>query len=206
MKKAWSSTDLLATKYDEINWRGKWFDNFDNPEARGVWSVSGHSGNGKTAFLLQLAKELSKKGRVLYNSLEEGNSKTMKKAWIQHGLPDCGRKVQLIKEDMSELAIRLEKRQSPNIIIIDSFQYTDFNFKSFLKFKSKFHNKLFIFNHQMDGNKIMDKVGIRVNFDADLKIWVEGFKAFSKGRYFGECWEDGLTIWEKGAEKYWGKQ
>ena len=206
MKKAWSSTDLLATKYDEINWDGEWFDNFDNPEARGVWSVSGRSGNGKTAFLLQLAKELSKKGRVLYNSLEEGNSKTMQNAWKLHGLADCGRKIQLIKEDIKELTSRLEKRQSPNIIFIDSYQYTDLNFKEYLAFaRQKFDDKLFIINQQMDGNKIMGKTADRVNFDADLKIWVEGFKAFSKGRYFGKFWEDGYTIWEDAAIKYWGK-
>ncbi len=205
MKKAWSSTDLLATKYDEINWEGEWYDNFANPEARGIWSVKGQSGNGKTSFLLQLAKELSKKGRVLYNSLEEGNSKTMREAWKKHGLADCGRKIQLIKEDISELTVRLEKRQSPNIIIIDSFQYTDFNWKSFLKFKNKFHHKLFIFNQQMDGNKIMDKTGIRVNFDADLKIEVVGFKAFSKGRSFGKFFKEGFLIWDEGAQNYWGK-
>ena len=206
MKKAWSSTDLLATKYDEINWDGEWFDNFDNPEARGVWSVSGRSGNGKTAFLLQLAKELSKKGRVLYNSLEEGNSKTMQNAWKLHGLADCGRRIQLIKEDIKELTSRLEKRQSPNIIFIDSYQYTDLNFKEYLAFaRQKFDDKLFIINQQMDGNKIMGKTADRVNFDADLKIWVEGFKAFSKGRYFGKFWEDGYTIWEDAAIKYWGK-
>lgn len=204
MKKAWSSTDLLATKYDEINWSGEWFDNFENPESRGVWSISGRSGNGKTAFLLQLAKELSKKGKVLYNSLEEGNSKTMQNAWRMHGLAECGRKIQLIKEDIETLIIRLKKRQSPNIIFIDSFQYTDLSWKSYLELKNQFKNKLFIFNHQMKGNKIRGEVGDQVNFDADLKIWVEGFKAFSKGRYLGKYWEKGYTIWEDGAEKYWG--
>lgn len=203
MKKAWSSTDLLATKYDEINWTGEWFDNFDNPESRGVWSISGRSGNGKTAFLLQLAKELSTKGKVLYNSLEEGNSKTMQNAWKMHGLADCGRKIQLIREDVEELIIRLKKRQSPNIIFIDSFQYTDLSWKAYLELKNLFHTKLFVINHQMKGNKIRGEVGDQVNFDADLKIWVEGFKAFSKGRYFGKHWEKGYTIWKDGADKYW---
>lgn len=205
MSKAWSTTDLLSTKYNEVDWGGEWYDVFDNPEARGIWSVSGHSGNGKTSFLLQMGKELTNKGRVLYNSLEEGNSKTMQEAWKKQGMADCGRKIQLIRESIEELTVRLEKRQSPNIIIIDSFQYTDLNWKSFLKFKNKFNNKLFIFNQQMDGNKIMDKVGIRVNFDADLKIWVEGFKAFSKGRYIGKFAQDGYTIWDEGAERYWTK-
>lgn len=206
MKKAWSSTDLLATKYDEINWDGEWFDNFDNPEARGVWSVSGRSGNGKTAFLLQLAKELSKNGlKVLYNSMEEGNSKTMQNAWRLHGLADRGRRIQLVKENITEIDERLSKRQSADVIFFDSFQYTNLSWREYLEFKEKHHKKLLIFNMQMDGNKIMGKTADRVNFDADLKIWIEGFKAFSKGRYFGKFWEDGYTIWEQGAIKYWGK-
>ena len=40
-----------------------------------------------------------------------------------------------------------------------------------------------------------------VMYDADLKIWVEGYVAFSKGRYQGATGE--YTIWEKGAYDYW---
>jgi len=40
-----------------------------------------------------------------------------------------------------------------------------------------------------------------VMYDADLKIWVEGYVAFSKGRYQGSTGE--YTIWEKGAYDYW---
>ena len=206
MKKALSSTDLLAKKYDLLDWEGEWFANFDHPESSGVWSVSGNSGNGKTSFLLQLAKELTKYGRVVYNSFEEGDSLTMQNAWRLHGLQECGRKIQLIKELPAELEIRLSKRQSPDFIFIDSWQYMNINFNDYIRLKEKFSKKLFIINQQMDGNKIMGKTGARVNYDADLKIWIEGFKAFSKGRYFGENFEDGLVIWEKGAKKYWTKK
>ena len=41
-------------------------------------------------------------------------------------------------------------------------------------------------------------------YDATLKIWVEGFKAFSKGRFIGE--KGNYTIWEEGANKYWGEE
>ena len=42
----------------------------------------------------------------------------------------------------------------------------------------------------------------KVMFDATLKIYVEGFKAFSKGRFIGPTGE--YTIWQEGAERYWG--
>ena len=41
-----------------------------------VW---GKSGNGKTSFVLQLCKELTRYGKVAYDSLEEGSSLTMQK-------------------------------------------------------------------------------------------------------------------------------
>lgn len=205
MRKAISSTDLLAKNYDLITWDGEWYDNFDEPEASGSWFISGHSGNGKTSFMLELAKALSKFDRVLFNSLEEGTSRTMQKAWRRHNVSDCGRKIQLIKEKYEDLRIRLKKRKSPRFIITDSWQYTGMTFEQYLALKEEFPEKLFIWNSQMDGNKPLGKTAIRIQYDADLKIWVEGFKAFSKGRYLGQYYADGLTIWDEGAMKYWSK-
>ena len=39
-------------------------------------------------------------------------------------------------------------------------------------------------------------------YDASLKIYVEGFRAFSKGRFFGSVGH--FTIWDEGAVRYWG--
>ena len=39
-------------------------------------------------------------------------------------------------------------------------------------------------------------------YDADLKIWVEGYTAFSKGRFIGETGK--YTVWARGAAEYWG--
>ena len=205
MSKAISSTDLLSKKYDLIQWDGEWFDNFEEPEASGTWFISGQSGMGKTSFMLELAKELSNFDRVLFNSLEEGTSRTMQKAWKLHQVAEKGRKIQLIQEKPEELVLRLRKRQSPKFIIIDSFQYTGLSFEQYLAIKKEFPNKLFIYNSQMDGNKPMGKVATKILYDADLKIWVEGFKAFSKGRYLGKFASEGLTIWEEGAQRYWTK-
>lgn len=205
MSKAISSTDLLAKKYDLIEWEDEWYENFDEPESSGTWFISGQSGMGKTSFMLELAKQLAKFDRVLFNSLEEGTSRTMQKAWQRHQVAESKRKIQLINEKPDELLIRLRKRQSPKFIIIDSFQYTGLNFEQYLAIKKEFPNKLFIYNSQMDGSKPMGKTAIKILYDADLKIWVEGFKAFSKGRYLGEYASEGLTIWEDGARKYWNK-
>ncbi len=41
-------------------------------------------------------------------------------------------------------------------------------------------------------------------YDASLKIFVEGFRAISKGRFIGP--KGYYTVWEEGAERYWGKK
>ena len=38
--------------------------------------------------------------------------------------------------------------------------------------------------------------------DATLKVWVEGYTAFSKGRFIGDTGK--YTIWAEGADRYWG--
>lgn len=203
MNKALSSSDLLAKKYKLFDFTDDFLAAFDRPEKTGTWFVYGNSGNGKTNFLLQLIKELAKTERVLYNSLEEGTAHTMQKAWMDNQMQDCGRRVQLICEPMSDLRERLKKHQSPNVIVVDSFQYTWMNFKEYMALKNEFKNKLFIYNSQCEGKNPLGKTAMKVMYDAGLKIWIEGFKAFSKGRYIGKNGGE-YVIWEDGANKYWG--
>ena len=73
--------------------------------------------------------------------------------------------------------------------------------KQYIAFKERHRNKLIIFISHVEGKKPDGRSAKKVMFDATLKIWVEGFRAFSKGRYIGTkgCY----TIWEKGANRYW---
>ena len=53
---------------------------------------------------------------------------------------------------------------------------------------------------QMPPRRIVRRLRV-VMYDASLKIWVEGYKAFSKGRYIGPTGE--CTVFEEGAKRYW---
>lgn len=203
MKKALSTSDLLSKKFKLYEFEGEMLEAFSKPERAGTWFVWGNSGNGKTSFILELVKELSKFDKVLYNSLEEGDAHTMQQAWKRHNMHECGRKIQLISESIEDLLERLRKRQSANVIVIDSYQYTQMDFRTYLKMKQEFKSKLFVFTSQANGKNPEGRTAMRVMYDASLKIWIEGYRAFSKGRYIGE--NGGVfTIWEKGAEQYWG--
>jgi len=213
MKRAISPAELLAIKFEEFDFAGQWFEAFDKPETNGVWFIWGNSSNGKTGFTLKLLKYLTTfdepgkrtKGRKgIYNSLEEGRRKTMQDAFRESNMAEVTGRVIMVQESIEELIIRLKKKGSPQIVVLDSIQYAGLSFLQFLALKRMFPNKLFIVLSQAEGRKPKGRMANDVMFDADLKIWVEGHRAYSKGRYIGK--KGYYTNWIEGAAKYWGQE
>ena len=203
-KRAYSVTDLLNKKYKEIPFEGEWYEAFSKPEANGCWFIWANSGNGKTTFVLKLCKELAKYERIIYNSLEEGAAKTMQNAFLNAGLATVKRRLILVQENMKELRERLDKPRSQKVVVLDSFQYTGMGFKQYLELIKAYPDKLFIIISQADGKQPSGRAAKSVMFDAALKIWVEGYRAFSKGRYIGPNGGT-YTIWDEGAALYHGQ-
>jgi len=201
-KRAYSVSDILNKKYKVIPFEGEWGAAFSQPESNGSWFIWANSGNGKTTFVLKLCKELSKYERILYNSLEEGSAKTMQNAFLNAGLASVKRRLILIQESVDELCVRLDRPKSQNVIVLDSFQYTGLSFERYRDLVRRYPKKLFIIISQADGKQPSGRTAKRVMYDASLKIWVEGYRAFSKGRYIGPLGH--YTIWEKGAKEYHG--
>lgn len=202
-KRAISVSELEKKKYKLFDFEGEFYDAFDRPEKKGVWFIWGNSGNGKTTFVLELVKYLAQFGKVGYNSLEEGSAHTMQKAFRNVGMSEVARKIILIEgESKEEISERLMKKQSPDFIVIDSFQYWQISYKEYIAFKAKHKDKLIIFVSHADGKQPAGRAAKSVMYDSSLKIWVEGFKAFSKGRYIGSTGQ--YIIWPEGVIKYWG--
>lgn len=201
MARAYSVSKILSIKHELVQWAEPWQDAFGQPAACGVWFVWGNSGNAKTRFLLELAKELSKTKKVFYNSREEGNSHTMQLALRDAGIDGSNRHLIIGNESHEEMEERLGKRKAPQVCFLDSIQYFSIRFLAFRALVAKYPSVLFIVNSQADGKKPVGKIADAIRYDASLKIWVEGYKAISNGRYNpgGE-----FKIWEEGAERYWG--
>ena len=205
LRRALSVSDVLRLKRETYTFEGAWAEAFGQPEQNGVWFVWGGSGNGKTSFVLQLCKELSRFGRVAYDSLEEGASLTMQNAFVKMGMQDVARRFVLLdREGMEQLDARLGKRKSPDIVVIDSFQYTGMTFRDYQAFKERHADKLLIFISQADGSKPAGRTAVSVMYDAALKIFVSGYRAISKGRYFGT--KGYYTIWEERARLIYGDE
>ena len=203
MGRAMSVAQLLRQKKEYFEFEGKWFDAFERPETCGSWIVWGGSGSGKTTFMLQLAKYLSGFKRVLYNSLEEGDSLSFQNAIRRVDLE--GSKVQFVCEPIEEMVERLRKRKSPDVVIIDTIQYCQMNQKEYMKLlRPLTKHKLLIFNSHEVASQPDGRTAIVVKRDAMLKIRVEGFRAFSQGRFKGV--HDYFTINEKLANGYWHKK
>jgi len=202
MARALSVKDVLSMKKAVFSFDGKWQDAFGKPERTGVWFIWGNSGNGKSSFVMQLCKELCKYGRVAYDSLEEGDSLSMQNSFIRHGMSAANKRMQLLNcEPIAELSERMSRHKSPDFYVVDSFQYSQMSYKEYIKFKEKHRDKLIIFISHADGRNPAGRAAKSVMYDASLKIWVEGWRAFSKGRFIGSTGK--FDVWEEGSTRYW---
>lgn len=194
--------ELLQKKYERFELSERFAQAFGRPETTGVWFIWANGGNGKTTFALQLAEELTNHGRVLYNSLEEGTKSTMQETAIRANFKPRKGRFLLTCEPIEELDERLSKKKAPRIAFIDSFQFTDLSYVQYLDFVNRHTDKLIIFTSHADGKQPDGRPAKKVKYHADLRIWIEGFCAYSHGRFIGPTGR--YVIWQEGFEKFYG--
>ena len=88
-------------------------------------------------------------------------------------------------------------------MVIDSFQYTQMTYAQYIRFKEQHRNKLLIFISHASGKNPDGRSAKKVAFDASLKIYVEGYRAFSKGRFIGPVGH--YDVWPEEAARYRGE-
>ena len=202
MNRAHSISEIMSKKFKVLQWSQPWKDAFLQPEISGLWFVWGNSSNGKTSFVMQMAKEFSTLGigKVFINSTEEGARLTMQNNIKLNGLSELKNKVIINNEPLEKTYERLSKHKSPHFIFIDSVQASGANKATFRKLLNSYPNKLFIVTSQTKGRHPIGDTAMSLKHDADMKYFVEGFKAFSNGRLNpgGE-----YVIWEEKATEYW---
>jgi hypothetical protein len=207
MKKSISAKTALCVKNRTLDvtedWRGCLGDQIARTGTVFFW---GASGNGKSTAVMSFAKMLAASGRVLYVSREEGYSLSFQNTLARFGMAELGARFQVIDEETVEsLTERLSLRVAPDFVIIDSVQVMGLSYRDVLGLKQRFPGKLFVLVSQVDGKQPDGRPAKRMMYDADLKIWVEGHTAFSKGRFIGPTGT--FVVWKEGADRYWrGKE
>jgi hypothetical protein len=204
LNRALSVDDFSRMKFRDFNWSDEWADFFGDTELAGVWIAWADSGNGKTSFALQLCKYLCSHGiRCVYNSLEQGRSKSLQKQILETNFGTAARRFQALnREPIEDLKIRLRKKQSAQLVVIDSLQYTQMKFSDYKALKEEFPNKLFLFISHAKGKEPKGAVADAVRYDADVKIYIEGYRAFCLSRLGGGAHYD---IWPSAAAKYYNE-
>lgn len=208
MAKAISNKNVLNAKFEVADFTGKWLASFGKPELCGAWIIFGESGSGKTHLALILMRYLSQfVNKAAYNSIEQGRSESFKRAWRRADMQEAGTRVVLLeKEPLDELRERLAKRKSPDVVVIDSITaLVDFRQRVFIKLIKDFPKKLFIFIGHEKNKTPHPAMADYVRKLSDIKIRVEGYKAFVTTRFDCGNGEGGadFVIWEQGANEYW---
>lgn len=204
LKRAISIDQLTKMKFNTMTFDGAFAESIgDEVERSGSWIIYGDSGHGKTSVSLQFAKYLTRFGRVAYNTIEEGARLSFQKAIQRHKFTSIERRRFIIlSEDMPDIIERLSRQKSPDIIIIDSLQFAGITKTEYKKLVRMFRTKLFIWISHSEGKKPLGALAVYVEYNADVKIRVEGFKAIIKTRYGGT--EDFVINAERAAE-YWNE-
>lgn len=200
-KKAYSPKEVMAKKDNSLPWEGKWMDAFGEIPDNELWFISGASASGKSSFVMQLARELTKYGRVLYGSYEEGVGHSFKERIQRERMTEKQGRFRIITEDSFEdLMERLSKPKGPKFVIIDSFQESGLTYDQVMALREKFPRKGWIYISQEYKGAPMGKAAARLKYTAGVKIRVVGYKAYCQGRFSGDESKP-YTIWEDGVIK-----
>ncbi len=207
-KRRTSVHNVLQKDYNVIPYSEAWYNAFSRPERTGIWFVYGKPTNGKTAFTMQLTHELARIGmNVVYFSYEEGTGLTFQNSIRRFNWQDVQRNILI--EDINDRFISfakidkwLESNRRVKVMVIDSIQRWDMKKKDISKLQQIAQTKLIvIISHVKDNGHPDGSVANELLRIASLKIWVEGFRAESKGRLYGPLKH--YIIWPEGASTYY---
>lgn len=204
LPRAYSMKDLNNIKYQVFHFLGKWLDLFGEPEIGAAWFIFGLPGNGKSTVCTQLAIMLSEFGKVLYLALEEKRGKSIRMKLRAAGFASHSKNFSLLpRSDYQQLILRLHRRNSEDIIFIDSLQYWGITYKQYQHLTEIFPNKTFIFVSHAKGKDPKGGAADSIHYDAAVKIWVEGGVIAVKHRFEGGGGR--MVIIPELADKYWNE-
>ncbi|MBK5213596.1 MAG: hypothetical protein JJE55_08060 [Flavobacteriaceae bacterium] len=201
LKKVLTVANVQNQTIQRIPFEGEWYEAFKQPQDRGVWFIWGSSGGGKSTFTMKLAKELARTEKTLYNVLEEEPSDS---DYIERtelcGMNEVEDNFFTQSYDHEQLLEYLDKKGSPKVVVIDSIIYLTKRFEDYLNLKNRYKDKLIIITGHAQGKDPRSEFEKSVMFDAKMKIYIEGYAAYCKGRTIGP--NGGIfTIWKEGFEK-----
>ena len=151
--------------------------------------VYGDSGNGKTEFVMQTVKVLCPCYRkIAWMSYEQGHEADFTEACDRNNMVEVSGKFlgvdpfKNLKDGVSlldDLFVFLDKRNSPDAVVMDSLDDTEFNKKEYTQLVKRYEGKktfIFLVKSSKTG-AIQKSVCQHARFHCQLAIWVSNYIA-----------------------------
>jgi hypothetical protein len=200
MSRAISIKEFIDKTFIIFPFTDKWKEHIGMPERNFKAIIFGSPGNGKTDYAIKLSKYLAELGsKVYYNSFEEGISCTLQQAIIRNDLIDVQGKISFgDKETLDEMIVRLKRKGSANVVVIDSRDYMNLTTEQFKRLVGLFPRKAFILLCWSSANKPKGEYAKAIEYMCDIKIRVHNFVSYPRSRFGGN---EKFIIWNKNAQK-----
>lgn len=211
LKRAFTPEEIAATKFKVLDFSDEWLRHIGRPDQRIRMIVHGASGQGKTRYILKLAKYLTQFGKVYYNSYEEGKSQTLKKAIIESNIVNEVPRGSLIfgdQDSFDDMLRRMKNRNSPRFLFIDSTDYMNLTKEQYQTLHEELPTKGIILISWSTGKEPKTAAAKAIYYMVDIKVRVHEFRAFCRSRYGGiepfiiwpEYWADKAAEAQERAE------
>lgn len=200
MSRAIGIKDFYERKFVTYPFINQWKAHISTPERNFKAIIYGNSGNGKTDYAIKLSKYLAELGaKVYYNSFEEGISHTLQEAIMRNELIEVQGKITFgDKETLDEMIVRLKRKGSANVVVIDSRDYMNLTTDQYKRLVGMFPRKAFILLCWSSAGKPKGEYAKAIEYMCDVKIHVHNFVAYPRSRFGGN---EKFIIWNKNAQK-----
>lgn len=195
-------------KYKLFRLPGEWGDFMGDLMLGFICIVYGKSGQGKTEFLVRFAKALTAIGKVGWVSYEQGHGYDLQRAINRNNMEvadgsitfyDPWEKRKPGHSLFEELTLMVSKRNSPTFWFIDSVQDTRFTYEQYKELRNAHKKKCFIWIGHGRGRGHKTQIGVDIEFDGQIGIWVDKYIAYSNKNRLGGMGE--YIIWEEKARE-----
>jgi predicted ATP-dependent serine protease len=196
MGKSFGVKQIMSKKYQTMSLPDEWIEALGEISNPFRWLVFGLPKNGKTTFVLMFCKAMALMGyKVYYNSMEEGDSKTMQDAMVRVKLDEVpnGKFILGDRDSIHDMILKLKKNKAL-IVVLDSRDYAKLTTDQYKLLTSTFPRKCFIIVCWEQSKKPLGKYAKDIEFMVDMVTHVSDHIATTNGRFGAQLkfdvWED----------------
>ena len=187
LPKVLTVANIMNQNVSRVNFSGKWYEAFKQPQDRGVWFIWGTSGSGKSTFVLMICKALAELGyKAFLNLLEEETDDT---DFIDRvamlNMNEVADSFWARTYNHDELVVYLKKNTRIKVVVIDSATYFFESLEQYKRFKRMFKDRIIIITGHANGKNPKSAIEDSIMYDAKMKIFTNGYLASCKGRTIG---------------------